>query len=205
VVRGRPQGAQEGKKPLQLTPGTITQLINESRDGNRAALDRLTPVLYVELRKIARRYLRQERPGQTLQATALVHEAYLRLLKDTNLSFENRAHFLAIAAQSMRQILIERARARVASKRGGKRARVTLDEGAAVETPQPVDVLALEQVLERLARLDQQQARVVELRFYGGLTVEETAEALAISPATVKRDWSVARAWLYRELTSAPS
>ena len=205
MVRGRPQGAQEGKKPLQLTPGTITQLINESRDGNRAALDRLTPVLYVELRKIARRYLRQERPGQTLQATALVHEAYLRLLKDTNLSFENRAHFLAIAAQSMRQILIERARARVASKRGGKRARVTLDEGAAVETPQPVDVLALEQVLERLARLDQQQARVVELRFYGGLTVEETAEALAISPATVKRDWSVARAWLYRELTSAPS
>jgi RNA polymerase sigma factor (TIGR02999 family) len=186
---------------VQLTPGAVTDLIKQSRGGSHEALDQLTPILYAELRRIAGRYLRHERPGQTLQATALVNEAYLRLLKDANLLFENRSHFLAIAAQSMRQILIERARARGASKRGGSRARVTLADGVAVDAPQSLDVLALEEALQRLSALDGQQARIVELRFFGGLTVEETAAALGISPATVKRDWSVARAWLYRELT----
>jgi RNA polymerase sigma-70 factor (ECF subfamily) len=190
--------------PPPLPPAAITELLVQARGGSQAALDRVTPLLYAELRRIAGRYLRQERPGQTLQPTALVHEAYMRLLKDADLSFQNRAHFLAIAAQSMREILVEHARARAASKRGGKRARVTLEDALAVAAPRDTDVLALEEALERLAALDPKQARVVELRFYGGLTVEETAEAIGVSPATVKREWSVARAWLYRELAAPP-
>ena len=168
--------------------------------GDRSALDALMPVVYDELRALAARYLRRERKGQTIQATALVHEAYLRLFKDKGLHWENRAHFLGIAARSMRQILVERARARQAAKRGGARERVTLDDALIGVTKNPIDVIALDWALERLAAIDDQQARIVELRFFGGLTVEETAEALDVSPATVKRGWTAARSWLYREI-----
>ncbi len=167
---------------------------------DRPSLDSLLPVAYQELRRLAASYLRRERPGQTLQPTALVHEAYLRLMKDKPDRWQNRAHFCAIAAHSMRQILIERARARGALKRGGGGPRVTLDEALVAGVERGIDLLALDEALERLAAIDAEQARLVELRFFGGLTVEETAEAMGISPATVKRHWTVARAWLAREL-----
>jgi RNA polymerase sigma factor (TIGR02999 family) len=189
-------------------PGAITALLARAKGGQAAALDELVPLVYAELRRIAGRYMRRERPGQSLQATALVHEAYIRLLKDEDLSFENRAHFLGIAARAMRQILVEHARARDADKRGGERRRITLNEGIASDQPADVDLLALDQALERLAARDAGRARVVELRFFGGLTNEETAAALGVSPATVKRAWVVARAWLFRELSGqapAPS
>jgi RNA polymerase sigma-70 factor (ECF subfamily) len=163
-------------------------------------LDSLLPIVYQELRRLAAGYLRRERPGQTLQPTGLVHEAYLRLMKDRQDRWQNRAHFCAIAANAMRQILIERARARGALKRGGAQPRVTLDEALVAGGEQSFDILALDRALEKLAAIDAEQARLVELRFFGGLTVEETAEAMAISPATVKRHWAVARAWLAREL-----
>ena len=188
------------------SPGAVTELLKKAGAGNQAAFDALFPIVYAELRRMAAREMRHEKQGRTLQTTALVHEAYLRLLKDASLSFESRAHFLGIAARAMREILIERARARVAQKRGGQAVRVTLDD-LTVRTPSPsVDVLALDEALQRLARLDERHARVVELRYFGGLSVEETAAAMALSPATVKRAWTLARAWLFRELTgSAPS
>ncbi len=167
---------------------------------DRQSLDSLLPIVYQELRRLAASYLRRERPGQTLQPTALVHEAYLRLMKDKPDRWKNRAHFCAIAAHAMRQILIEKARARDALKRGGGGARVTLDEAMAAGGERTIDLVALDAALERLAEIDAEQARLVELRFFGGLTVEETAEALDISPATVKRHWTIARAWLAREL-----
>jgi RNA polymerase sigma-70 factor (ECF subfamily) len=167
---------------------------------DRQSLDSLLPVVYQELRRLAAGYIRHEKPGQTLQPTALVHEAYLRLMKDRPDRWQNRAHFCAIAAHSMRQILIERARARNAQKRWGEKARITLDEGLVQGGSRSIDLLALDQAIERLAALDHEQARIVELRFFGGLTVEETADALGISPATVKRHWTLARAWLAREL-----
>jgi RNA polymerase sigma factor (TIGR02999 family) len=188
------------------TPGAVTKLLERARGGQPAAVEELVPLVYAELRRIAAGYVRRERPGQSVQATALVHEAYIRLLKDEKGSFENRAHFLGIAARSMRQILIEHARARDAEKRGGGRRRITLDEAVASGQPLDVDLLAVDEALERLACQNPQHARIVELRFFGGLTNEETAEALGISPATVKRAWAVARAWLFRELTrSAPA
>ena len=162
------------------------------------------PQVYDELRRLAANYLRHERPGQTLQATALVHEAFLRLSKDKNQPWKNRTHFLAIAALSMRQILVQRARARNADKRGGGAEKIALDESAmsarSPEASEGIDVLQLDAALEKLAALDAQQAKIVELRYFGGLTVEETAEALDISPATVKRHWTLARAFLKREL-----
>jgi RNA polymerase sigma-70 factor (ECF subfamily) len=173
-------------------------------EDNRQSLDSLLPVVYQELRRLAAGYIRHEKPGQTLQPTALVHEAYLRLLKDRPDRWQNRAHFCAIAAHSMRQILIERARARNAQKRWGEKARITLDESLMGSGEQSVNLLALDEALERLAGLDPEQARIVELRFFGGLTVDETADALSVSPATVKRHWTIARAWLARELESAP-
>src|SRR5215510_13038037 len=171
----------------------------------------LMPQVYDELRRLAANYLRHERPGQTLQATALVHEAFLRLSKEKNQPWKNRTHFLAIAALSMRQILVQRARARYAEKRGGQNAeRITLDEAMvadealsrrSAEREGGVDVLELDAALEKLAALDPQQSKIVELRYFGGLTVEEAAEALDISPATVKRHWTVARAFLKKELS----
>ena len=174
------------------------------KDDERQSLDSLLPVVYQELRRLAAGYIRHEKPGQTLQPTALVHEAYLRLMKDRPDRWQNRAHFCAIAAHSMRQILIERARARNAQKRWGEKARITLEEELVQGGERSVDLLALDQAIERLAAFDPEQARIVELRFFGGLTVEETADALDVSPATVKRHWTVARAWLARELEGRP-
>ena len=168
---------------------------------DRQSVDSLLPVVYQELRRLAASYLRRERPGQTLQPTALVHEAYLRLLKDKPGRWQNRAHFCAIAAHSMRQILIERARARGAQKRGGVRQRVTLDDALLPGGERSIDLLALDEALERLAAMDPEQARLVELRFFGGLTTEEAAEALGVSTASVTRGWRLARAWLHARLT----
>ncbi len=164
--------------------------------------DRVSPLVdevYIELRRLANGYLRRER-AQSIQATELVHDAYLRLLKDKHPQWRNRTHFLAIAAISMRRLLVERARARHAHKRGGDQVQVTLDDQLAAAEAPSIDVIAVDRALEALAQRDPQQARIVELRFFGGLTVEETAEALSISPATVKRDWTVAKAWLMRAI-----
>ena len=158
------------------------------------------PAVYDELRRLARHYLRRERPGQSLQATALVNEAYLRLKKDKRQPWQDRTHFLAIAATSMRQILVERARARNAAKRGGAQIRITLDEAVAAGGEKSIDFLALDEALTRLSAMDPEPARIVELRFFAGLSIEESAEALEISPATVKRGWSMAKAWLKREM-----
>ncbi len=162
------------------------------------------PLVYDELRRLAASYLRRERPGQTLQATALVHEAYVRLIGEKAQTWQNRNHFLAIAALSMRQILVQRARARHATKRGGDPIRIELDDqllpASATGAQDEIDLVALDAALDKLAALDQRQAKVVELRYFGGLSVEESAAALDISPATVKRDWTLARAWLKREL-----
>ncbi len=185
-----------------LSAQAITVLIDQARHGDQDALNRLLPEVYGELRRIAARHMRHEREGQTLQATALVHEAYLRLFKDSALSFQNRAHFLAIAAQSMREILVDHARGRHAAKRGGGGRKITLDESLVLGADTPIDFLALHEALERFVNVAPQPAKIVELRFFGGLTNEEIAEAVGCSPATVKRHWSVARAWLYRELTT---
>ena len=175
-------------------------MIERASSGDENAASKLMPVVYDELRRLARRYVGRERAPQTIQATALVHEAYLRLAKDKKQNWQGRTHFLAIAAIAMRQILVERARARAAAKRGGSQARVTLNEALVADKGRPVDLVALDHALTRLAAIDGQQARLVELRFFGGLTIEETADALAVSPATVKRSWTLARAWLRREM-----
>jgi len=166
-------------------------------------LSQVMPAVYEQLRRLARHYMARERIGKTLQPTALVNEAYLRLKKEHAHSWKNRAHFCAIAAGAMREILIERARARAAAKRGGSRVRVSLSNAKAAEEGNPIDLLALNEALDRLSKLDPQLARVIELRFFGGLSVEETADALHISTATVKRYWSLARAWLRREMEKA--
>jgi RNA polymerase sigma factor (TIGR02999 family) len=170
------------------------------RGGDREALDALLPLVYEELRRIAQHYLRNERPGHTLQSTALVNEAYVRLVAQDFPQWQNRAHFFAVASQLMRQILVDYARNRRAAKRGGGVCKLALDE--AVENPLPVDVdvIALDDALKTLAAMDEQQSRVVELKFFGGLSIEDIAEVLGISSSTVKRDWITARAWLYREL-----
>jgi RNA polymerase sigma-70 factor, ECF subfamily len=166
-------------------------------------LSKVLPAVYDELRRLARRYMARERPGQTLQATALVNEAYLRLMKEKEHPWKNRAHFCAIAAGAMREILVERARARGAIKRGGSRVRVTLDEAIVSDGNSPIDLLTLHECLDRLAAMDPELAHLVELRFFGGLTVEEAAEVLQTSPATVKRGWALAKAWLKRELEAS--
>jgi RNA polymerase sigma factor (TIGR02999 family) len=186
---------------MDPSPAVIAALVESARLGDEAALAALIPLVYDELRRLAAHHLRRERPGQTLQATALVHDVYLRLLQDSHLSWQSRAHFFGIAARSMRQILIERARARGAAKRGGDRVRVTFDPELVVTVPESsIDLEALDDALTRLAALDPDLARVVEVRFFGGLSIEETAEALSVSPATIKRRWTLAKAWLARDL-----
>lgn len=181
-------------------PENITQLLNQWSDGDERALDRLTPLVYQELRQQAARYLRRERPGHTMQTTALINEAYLRLIDAKEVRWQGRAHFFAIAANLMRRILVDHARQRNAAKRGGSPVHVTLDRIVATANQSKADVLAIDEALTKLAAVDRQQAQIVELRFFSGLSVEETAAALGISPRTVKRDWSVARAWLRREI-----
>ncbi len=165
--------------------------------------DELAPIVYDELRRIAAAYMRRERPGQTLQATALVHEAYLRLAH-AGAPWKDRRHFVGIAARSMRQILVERARARGAHKRWGGLNRVSVTDSLALAADPETMLPALDEALDRLGRLDQEQARIVELRYFAGMSVEETAEAMDLSPATVKRRWTLARAWLFRELGGGP-
>ncbi len=180
---------------------TVTAMLAEwSESGNREALDRLMPIVYDELRRQAARYLKHERQGHTLQTTALVHEAYVRLIDQAGVRWQNRAHFFGIAAEMMRRILVDHARRRRAAKRGGDSLKVTLDEAINASAEPNLDLIAVDGALTKLASLDQQQARVVELRFFGGLSVDETAEVLGISERTVKRDWSVAKAWIRREL-----
>ncbi len=184
--------------------GSASRLLSRAAAGDEQAASRLLPLVYDELRRLAGGYLRRERPGQTLQATALVHEAYVRLVKPGNQPWTGRTHFLAIAAVSMRQVLVDRARRRQAAKRGGDLQRITLDEGvlAAAAPDAGVDLVALDRALSDLAALDPQQARIVELRYFGGLTVEETAEVVDVSPATVKRHWMLARAFLKKALAA---
>lgn len=186
---------------MPKSPDSVTRLLHAWSEGDKEALDKLVPVVYDELRRQASRYLRRENAGHTLQTTALVNEAYVRLVDQKNVRWQNRAHFFGIAAQLMRRILVDHARAKHRAKRGGGDLRVTFDEAIAVANEQEIDLVALDAALERLARIDKQQSKVVELRFFSGLNVEDTAVALGISAATVKRDWSVAKAWLYREVT----
>ncbi|HXR99135.1 MAG TPA: sigma-70 family RNA polymerase sigma factor [Pyrinomonadaceae bacterium] len=168
---------------------------------DKEELDKMMPAIYDELRRQAARYLRQERPGHTLQTTALIHEAYVRLVDQRNVQWQNRAHFFGIAAQMMRRILVDHARTKKRAKRGGSGIRVSLADANVAVASQDLDVVAVDEALNRLAEIDEQQSRVVELRFFSGLTVEETAAVMGISPATVKRDWSMAKAWLHRELS----
>lgn len=179
----------------------VTKLLVRWREGDRDALEELMPLVYDELRRLARHYLSKERSDHTLQSTALVHEAYLRLAGGNAPNWQNRAHFFGVAAHIMRQILIEHARGRGAAKRGGNALRLEIDEALALPQRIDVDVVALDKALNELSELDTQQGRIVELRFFGGLTIEDTSEVLGISPATVKRDWVTARAWLYRAMT----
>jgi RNA polymerase sigma factor (TIGR02999 family) len=184
----------------------VTELLGRWRGGDREALDALMPLVYSELRRIAHHYLQNERHGHTLQSTALVHEAYVRLIDQDFPQWQNRAHFFAVAAQLMRQILVDYARSHGAAKRGGNVCTLTLDDAEEVPLPLDVDVVALDDALKILAEMDPQQSRVVELKFFAGLSIEDTSEVLGISSSTVKRDWITARAWLYRELDrSAPA
>lgn len=179
-----------------------TQLLRAWAGGDRGALERLTPHVYRTLRRIAGHQMQNERAGHSMQATALVHEAYLELIDVTNVNWQHRAHFFAVSAQIMRHILLDRARRRIAAKRGGTAERINLDELPDLSGDRARELIALEDALNTLAQNDERKARVVELRFFGGLSVEETAEVLAISPETVMRDWKFARSWLHAELSN---
>jgi len=179
----------------------VTRLLIRWREGDPQALEALMPLVYDELRRLAHYYLQRERGDHTLQSTALVHEAYLRLAGQNAPQWQNRAHFFGIAAHLMRQILVEYARAHSAAKRGGSACKLTLDAAMVLAPQVDLDVVALDKALTELSELDVQQSRIVELRFFGGLTIEDTSEVLGISPATVKRDWTTARAWLHRAIT----
>jgi RNA polymerase sigma factor (TIGR02999 family) len=178
----------------------VTLLLQAWSGGDKEALDRLAPLVYRELRRIAGRIMSAERPNHTLQATALVNEAYVRLVDTRQVSWQDRAHFFALCARAMREILIDHARARASAKRGGCQIAIELDEGLMAGASPEEDLLELDDALKRLAAIDPRKSQVVELRFFGGLNLEETAEALKVSTKTVQRDWDLARAWLYREL-----
>ena len=184
----------------------VTRLLVEWRQGNQTARDQLIDAVYGELRRLAHHHLRHERPDHTLETTALVHEAYLQLIDQRRVQWHNRAHFFGIAAHLMRRILVEYARRRVTAKRGGRALRVALDEVVAEGSGAPdIAVLALDEALQALATFDPRQSQIVELRFFGGLSVEETAHVTGVSPRTIKREWRVARAWLQREMSGGIS
>ena len=182
------------------TSQQITALLKAWSGGDERARDQLFPAVYEELRRMARRYMRRESPGHTLQTTALVNEAYLRLVDATSVSWQDRAHFFAVSAQIMRRILVDAARARAAAKRGGAAPRVRLDEVPDVSTERASELVAIDEALNSLLRIDPRKAQVIELRFFGGLSVEETSEVLKISPQSVMRDWKLSKAWMLREL-----
>jgi len=183
------------------TPQNVTQLLLKWSNGDPNALDALIPLVYNELRRLARHYLQQEKQGHTLSSTALVHEAYLRLIQQHEVTWQNRAHFFGVASQMMRRILVDHARKRAAVKRGGDAFTLALDDASMAVEHRQVDLVALDDALVGLAKLDERQSRLVELRFFGGLSIEETSEVLGVSTPTVKRDWASARAWLFRELS----
>jgi RNA polymerase sigma factor (TIGR02999 family) len=180
----------------------VTALLKRWRQGDSTALEKLLPLVYSELRRIAAQHLRREKPNHTLQPTALVHEVYLKLVEQHRIEWQNRAQFFGVTAQLVRRILVDHARTKCAAKRGGAALTVTLDDAVSEPTRQDIDLMKLDDALLSLAAKDQQQSRVVELRFFGGLSIEEAAEVLGISPSTVKRDWAAAKAWLYRDMSS---
>jgi len=185
------------------SPQEITRLLVAWGDGDESALAELTPLVYEELHRLAHHYMSDERPGHTLQTTALVNEAYVRLIDWKSVRWQNRAHFFAVSAQLMRRILVDFARSRGYHKRGGGVRAITLDEALVTAKDKGADMVALDETLNALAQLDARQSRVVELRYFGGLSIDETAEVLKVSPGTVRRDWSLARAWLHRELSKS--
>jgi len=187
-----------------MPPVDVTGLLRKWSQGDEAAADELTPLVYVELRRLAHRYLGRERPDHSLQSTELVHEAYLRLVDQKEARWQDRAHFFAVSGQIMRRILVDHARARHRDKRGGGAPVLVLNEEIDIPEQRSFELIALDDALDTLAKLDPQQSRVVELRFFAGLSIDETAEALNVSRATVNRDWVTARAWLVRELTRNP-
>jgi len=186
---------------LTMSPQEVTQLLADWGKGDRSALDRLFPLVHDELRRIARRQMNQERAGHTLQATALVNEAYLKLAGQQEFEWQNRGHFFAVCAQVMRHILIDHARAHTRDKRGGGAIQVSLDDAELLSQEQAEHLVALDEALHFLERLDAQKSRIVELRYFGGLNIEETAEVLDVSPRTVRREWQRSKAWLYRMIT----
>jgi RNA polymerase sigma factor (TIGR02999 family) len=188
----------------ETSPNQVTELLRKWKGGDQASLQALLPLVYSELRRLAQHHLRGERSDHTLQSTALVHEAYLRMVKPGSLRIESRGHFFALASQLMREILVDHARSRKAGKRDGG-TRLTLDEAAELSNSKAVDLLALDDALNQLSQMSPRQSRIVELRFFGGLSIAETAEFLEVSPATVEREWAVARAWLYREINRTES
>ena len=196
----------ESRPMMTVNADDLTGLLIEWGQGDKAALDRLTPLVYDEIRRIAHRYVQREREGQTLQTTALVNEAYLRLAGSANIDWQNRAHFYAVTAQVMRRILIDHARRRQYVKHGGETERVpfevAISEVGSMSQPRAAELLALDEALDELARLDSRKSRVVELRYFGGLSLEETAKVLDVSPMTVRRDWRAAKAWLYKKVMS---
>jgi RNA polymerase sigma factor (TIGR02999 family) len=181
----------------------VTLFLKRWSSGDREAADQLMTVVYDEMRKLAAKYLRQQRPDHTLQPTALVHEAYVKLIDVSKVEWQDRAHFFAVAARTMRHILVDHARAIAADKRGGGQRTISLDEAVSFSRNRDVDLLELDDALNMLARQDPQQSRIIELRFFGGMTIEETAAVTNISPASVKREWATARAWLYRQMNHA--
>lgn len=189
-------------KDLIMTPSPqdVTRLLIDWGHGNPDALDKLMPLVYEELRRLAHRYMSRERPDHTLQTTALVNEAYLRLVNQRDVNWQNRAHFFGIAAQLMRRILVDHARSQSYAKRGGRAHKVGFEEAAVLSPERAADLIGLDEALERLARIDRRKSQVVELRYFGGLTVEEVAEVLRVAPVTVMREWSLAKAWLHREV-----
>jgi len=199
VEIGENRSAERG---VNTEPADVTQLLLAWNNGDRGAFDLLMPLVYQELRRVARRHMRAEDAGHSLEATALVNDVYIRLVDQKRVNWQNRAHFFGAAARIIRRLLVEHARARHRLKRGGDALKISLNGEINVRAAVDLDVVALDEALSRLAKLDPQQERIIELRFFAGLSIEETAEALNISPATVKRDWTTARAWLYREMTS---
>ncbi len=185
---------------MSATSHEVTQLLNQWSNGDQAALDQLMPLVYGELRQMARRYMARQNPGHTLQTTALINEAFIKLVGQQDKHFQNRAHFFGVAAQAMRHILVDYARSKQYVKRGGDAPVVPLDEALTVSEERAAELVALDDALKELAKVDERKCRVVELRYFGGLSVEETAEVLKVSAITVMRDWSVAKSWLHREL-----
>ena len=204
VGRAKRQRGPGTLRMLVSSPGShdVTQLLVDWSKGNQQALDDLLPLVYQELKRLASRYLRRERSNHTLQSTALVHEAFLRLIDQNRIQWQNRAHFFGVAAQMIRRILVDYARAQKTAKRGADAPRLSLDEALAAGSAPDLDLVALDESLQKLNEIDPQQARIVELRYFGGLSIEETAEVVGISPATVKREWAMAKAWLFKNLAS---